>query len=361
VIRATAITLAPQFPPTYFTMSPASLPDNPSPKSSVPPAVIQATKDEIPDSQQTSPGVSPGPVRRPSFEKVYMAQNNIENLSILTLSQLDSDEVAKAMGIAAALSKMKPYSPKQKKTTPKPPPPKPAEFIPRPPPVPFSGNSNPDAIALRSSASLLQMQAAKARQDLETLERLKALASEDPLAFTKELVTGRVKQEPSSGGVLGATLAPLESLLKNVDPEDVKATEEDAAKEIPDTQESEDNDITSASSPLGPSLNSASKFPPIPAPQNIIRMPPINWSKYGVVGDSLDKLHEEQRTNPSPSQPEILTTRDSQPSRPVLDQYQHSTEKAAPYVVAAPYDPLKDQPSSSAKAADSRRGFKKTF
>jgi hypothetical protein len=201
------------------------------------------------------------------------------------------------------------------------------------------------------------MQAAKARQDLETLERLKALATEDPLAFTKELVTGRVKEEPS-GGVLGATLAPLESLLKNVDP-DVKGSEDRAMKEIPDTQESGGNGFTRALFESTP--NSASKFPPIPAPQNIIRMPPINWSKYGIVGDSLDKLHEEQRTNPSPSQPEILATRDLQPSRPVLDHYQHSTEKAAPYVVAAPYDPLKDKPLSGAKAADPRRGSKKTF
>lgn len=278
-----------------------------------------------------------------------------------TFSQLDSAEVAKAMGVAQALKNMKPYSPpakqqKKKEAKPPPPPPKPAVYIPRPPPVPFSGNSNPDAIALRSSASLLQMQAAKARQDLQTLEQLKVLASQDPLAFTQELVTGSVKQQVNTGGILGASLAPLESLFTDMDPEEDKGTEEEEAmKETSGTKEGESKDTASATAT--PTSNAGSKFPPIPAPQNIIRMPPINWSKYGVVGDSLDKMHEEQRTNPTPSQPEILATRDSQPARPVMEQYQHSAEKAPAYAVAAPYDPLKDQPKS---AADTRRGSKKT-
>ncbi|KAG7292223.1 hypothetical protein NEMBOFW57_002258 [Staphylotrichum longicolle] len=38
----------------------------------------------------------------------------------------------------------------------------------------------------------------------------------------------------------------------------------------------------------------AGKVRNLPKPQTVVRCPPINWAQYGVVGDSLDKLHAEQ-------------------------------------------------------------------
>ncbi|TID16781.1 hypothetical protein E2P81_ATG09340 [Venturia nashicola] len=332
-------------------MSPAEN-DNPSPKSSVPPSVppsvpssipssippatVQPVDYEVPKSQSIPPQVSPPPVRRPSYEQLVPA------------------EVANAMGIAEKLKKMKPFSPPkpQKKKEVKvqtPPPPKPAVYIPRPPTEPFSDKSNPDGIALRSTASLLQMQAAKAKQDLQALEQLKALAVEDPVAFTQELVAGRVKTQANAGGILGPTLGPMESLFKDPASDEVKSEEDETIKDSTDATAEGDTTTTSAI----PISNTASRFPQIPAPQNIVRVPPINWAKYGVVGDALDRLHEEQRTNPTPNQPEILPTRDAQPAQPVLEQHQDSAEKAPVYQMAAPYNPLKDTPQSAVG-----RGFK---
>ncbi|KAE9962983.1 hypothetical protein BLS_009811 [Venturia inaequalis] len=307
--------------------------DNPSPKStlppSIPPAAVQPVDYEVPNSQSMPP-----PVRRPSYEQLVPA------------------EVANAMGIAEKLKKMKPFSPPkpQKKKEVKvqtPPPPKPAVYVPRPPTEPFSDKSNPDGIALRSTASLLQMQAAKAKQDLQALEQLKALAVQDPVAFTQELVAGRVKTQANTGGILGPTLGPMDSLFKDAVSEEVKSEENETMKDTPNAAEDD------TSTPSASMSNTASRFPQIPAPQNIVRVPPINWAKYGVVGDALDRLHEEQRTNPSPSQPEILPTRDTQPSQPVLEQHQDSADKAPAYQVAAPYNPLKDTPQSAVG-----RGFK---
>lgn len=251
------------------------------------------------------------------------------------------------MGIAEKLKKMKPFSPpkqqqkKKEAKVPIPPPPKPAVYIPHPPPQPFSDLSNPDGIALRSTASLLQMQAAKAKQDLLALQQLRTLASEDPVTFTQELVAGRVKTQANMEGILGATLGPMESLFKDAVSGEVKGGEDEIMKDTPDAAEGDE------SNPSAPIPNAAFKFPEIPTPQNIVRVPPINWAKYGVVGDALDRIHEEQRTNPTPSEPERLPTRNAQPSQPVMEQHRESAEKAPAYQVAAPYNPLKDTPESA--------------
>jgi len=41
----------------------------------------------------------------------------------------------------------------------------------------------------------------------------------------------------------------------------------------------------------------------LPTPQSVVRCPPINWAQYGVVGDSLEKLHAEQMAAPTPGVP----------------------------------------------------------
>jgi hypothetical protein len=71
-----------------------------------------------------------------------------------------------------------------------------------------------------------------------------------------------------------------------------------------------------------PDGSPASPFGHIPVPQNVVRMPPINWAKYQVVGEPLDRMHEEQLYRPSPGQP--------------------SRERAPEHVLASPYRPLVD-------------------
>lgn len=44
----------------------------------------------------------------------------------------------------------------------------------------------------------------------------------------------------------------------------------------------------------------------LPKPQNIVRCPPINWSQYAVVGDSLDKIHNKQLSQPNLGTPAVV-------------------------------------------------------
>ena len=114
----------------------------------------------------------------------------------------------------------------------------------------LSLDENPDAIALRNAISILQIQRQQSIKDIQTLDRLKNAALQDPQGFLADLKDNKLSQ-PSRPGL-----------------------------EI-DIQDS-----------------STSKFPSIPPPQNIVRSPPINWDKYHVVGASLDKLHAQQQRFP---------------------------------------------------------------
>lgn len=73
-----------------------------------------------------------------------------------------------------------------------------------------------------------------------------------------------------------------------------------------------------------------SRFGTIPAPQSVVRCPPVNWAQYHVVGEALDKLHEEQRLRPSSGEPQ-----------------RDEPRRAPPQVVAAPYRPFVDKLADS--------------
>lgn len=162
----------------------------------------------------------------------------------------------------------------------KPYPTKPETVIPRPPTQPFSGNTNPDAITIRATISQLQSQKAIASQDIQDLDTIKRAALADPEGYLKAALAGKAKP----GKVLKEGL------------------------------------------------------PATPAPQNVYRMPPVNWAKYGIVGEVLDKMHEEQRTHPTLGEPEILQTRNQQPA--TVDLNQPSALKAQKHYISAPYNPL---------------------
>ncbi|CAG8902710.1 unnamed protein product [Penicillium egyptiacum] len=175
-----------------------------------------------------------------------------------------------------------------------PPPPNPPVFKPQPPPVPISASENPDAIALRSAISILQMQKQQSLRDIQALDRMKEAAAADPEGFANELAAGRLKTE-DRGAV-------------------IQFSEDDA-------RDDEENEEGSKRTTLDGS--SASNFGHIPVPQNIVRMPPINWAKYQVVGEPLDRMHEEQLRRPSSGEPR--------------------RQRAPEHVLASPYRPLVDQ------------------
>lgn len=198
------------------------------------------------------------------------------------------------------------------------------EYIPEPPSLPFSSEDSPDGIALRAALSSLQFQKQKAQQDIQTLDQIKKQAMADPERFRQELVAGRLKeQRPDFGSIRDI----LDAAEEGDDDEEVVFGARDEARnsqvaEVPDPQPS------SFSQPAE-SANSTPPFPPIPGPQDVVRMPPINWEKYHVVGEALDALHEQQRRWPG-----------STPGQ----------ERGREHALAAPYSPFYDKldaPSTS--------------
>ncbi|KKK20888.1 hypothetical protein P175DRAFT_0439888 [Aspergillus ochraceoroseus IBT 24754] len=170
----------------------------------------------------------------------------------------------------------------------------PATFVPEPAPVPISESENPDAIALRSAISILQLQKQQSLRDIQTLEKMKKAAAADPEKFARELAAGNLSAK-DAGGFINFT--------------------------------HDDDDDAEVSTDL-------SRLGKLPTPQNVVRMPPVNWAKYHVLGESLDKMHEEQRRRPSAAEPR----RDD------------STQRAPEHVLASPYRPLVDKLESPTKA-----------
>lgn len=180
----------------------------------------------------------------------------------------------------------------------------PAEPSPIPPLEPFSESDSPDAIALRSALSILQIQRQQTLRDLTALERQKKVATADPEGFSRAIVEGKVKTR--SSGVLGSQPGFDASYLRNAGDSDDEEKESDTeVRRHPRTE----------------------KFENVPGPQNVVRCPPINWAKYHVVGGPLDNLHEEQRRRPLNN-----PTSSNEPQA-----------RAEEHVVAAPYNPLREQ------------------
>ncbi|KAL4920796.1 hypothetical protein BDW62DRAFT_164259 [Aspergillus aurantiobrunneus] len=181
------------------------------------------------------------------------------------------------------------------------PPPVPPTFAPEPPPVPISESENPDAIALRSAISILQLQKQQGLRDIQTLERMKDAATQDPERFARELAAGNLSRK-DQGGLI-----------------DFNHDEEGEG-------DGEDTEGAGSGDRGGAGLGT------LPAPQNVVRMPPVNWAKYQVVGESLDKMHEEQLRRPSVGEP------------------RRDEVRAPEYTLASPYRPLVDKLESPTKA-----------
>jgi hypothetical protein len=146
----------------------------------------------------------------------------------------------------------------------------PPEWIDEPEPLPVSLEDNPDAIALRAAISILQLQRQQSLRDIKALDRMKVAALKDPDKFVQDLKAGKLTK-PDPVGVI------------NMDDSD-----DDTAD---DTRKATDG-VESASHA------SVSHFGKFPNAQNVVRSPPINWDKYHVVGESLDKLHDLQQKRP---------------------------------------------------------------
>jgi hypothetical protein len=167
------------------------------------------------------------------------------------------------------------------------------EFIDEPDPVPLSLEDNSDAIALKAALSILQLQKQQSQRDIKQLDTMKTAASKEPEAFVDALKAGKLSKAPPQAFT---------------DADDVgESDEEKPANRVTNSEKAEH------------------AFGQFPNPQNVVRCPPINWAKYHVVGESFDRLHEEQRHRPEPGDPR-------------RDEFGRPPE----HVVAAPYRPFVD-------------------
>ncbi|KAG9591424.1 hypothetical protein KCU86_g11257, partial [Aureobasidium melanogenum] len=198
----------------------------------------------------------------------------------------------------------------------------PPQFIEQPPSLPFSSQDSSDAIALRAAISSLQFQRLQAQRDLRTLEDIKRQAVERPEEYRKHVIaTAQAKPSPPPWTIEDS-------------PDQDMVDDDDAVLGASSTNEQEplNSQPESTSKPYPVSYGSmlqsqpakdkrqSSGFPAIPLPQDVVRCPPIEWSKYNIVGESLDKLHHDQQARPGDA---ASSQRDS--------------------VVAAPYNPFLDK------------------
>ncbi|KAI1118778.1 hypothetical protein F5Y14DRAFT_397612 [Nemania sp. NC0429] len=196
-----------------------------------------------------------------------------------------------------------------------------------PAPEPIDFDSNPDVLAIRSAISILQMQRRKAERDMAALDRVKSAALAEPEAFVRDLTAGRVRVEGERlfvGGVRAGEEGDKSrstSSRSSDDSDSDSDSESDESRGDETMKDAEPNALL-YSQPLsqghaGETSNTASHpgatipgplpWASIPKPQNVIRCPPINWSQYAVVGESLDKLHDEQVRSPAQGTPAVLT------------------------------------------------------
>jgi hypothetical protein len=246
--------------------------------------------------------------------------------------------------IAKLLKNMDPYNP-------------PSVMARQPSTVPIAESENTDVIALRAALSVLLMQKQAAKRDIKSLNEMRREALEDPTGYVKALVE-RVNTPGGSDvekaarkdkGMLDETLKfAIQGLWeKGVTGAGVKDVTEavgsngEANGDITMAGVNGDNEENSSSgdesgsdSEVDEKLGKKKKFGKVPNPQKVFRMPPVNWSKYQVVGEALDRLHEAERRRPSPGSPFVEIDAD--------DEMGSSTPEE-PYVMAAPYQPFHDQ------------------
>ena len=193
---------------------------------------------------------------------------------------------------------------------------------------------------MRAAISSLQFQKKKAQDDIRELERIRKKALDEPALFKSELAAGRLNEQRPQ-------VASLQSILDEADSDDDEDEDEDVVmagaeeEEGPRYQNGVKSEVPDSQQTSRPSTSSSSKanasqpFGQIPGPQNIVRMPYVNWDKYHISGESLDALHEQQRKWPG--------------------SFNYGHDRGREHVVAAPYSPWLDSLDGPQPGWDERR------
>lgn len=133
-------------------------------------------------------------------------------------------------------------------------------------------------------------------------------ALEDPERFREELAAGRVQEKKMTAGNLRAIL-------------DADSDDDDDEEEEDEVMH-ENNTTADTSRTANGTTAQHQPFERVPGPQNVVRMPHVNWDKYHIVGEPLDRMHEQQRKWPG--------------------NFAYGTDRGREFTVAAPYSPWLD-------------------
>jgi hypothetical protein len=236
--------------------------------------------------------------------------------------------------------------------------------LPAPPdPVPIADEAdNTDVVALRSAVALLQLQREAARRDIRALDGMRRAALEDPEGYVRALLARA--RRPAAGGAGGAeaeaaaedgdllapTIRHLQAALGEGAPrppptppsaaDDARAGAEDDEDDEAEDEDTAMPDAAASANEGASAADDARRFPAPPRAQNVYRMPPINWSKYRVVGAALDRLHEEQLARPAGGAPVVAP---APAVFPASDGLGGGAEGRGPrHELAAPYRPMVD-------------------
>jgi hypothetical protein len=129
---------------------------------------------------------------------------------------------------------------------------------------------------MRAALSILQMQRQQSLRDIRDLDKLKAAAMRDPEGFVSHLREGKLEAR-GRGGV-------------EVDLDDEDDEEEGDGVE--------GEEVTTRDGESEGEGKAETRFSRFPGTQNIVRAPPVEWGKYGIVGEPLEQMHEFQRRYP---------------------------------------------------------------
>ncbi|KAI0008048.1 hypothetical protein F4779DRAFT_619045 [Xylariaceae sp. FL0662B] len=263
------------------------------------------------------------------------------------------------------------------------------------PPEPVDFESNPDVLALKSAISILQMQRRRAQADMAALDRAKRAALADPEAFVRDLTAGRVGVEGDPLFVGGVRASASASGTADAAADDSSSSgsssssdgSDDSDVEMSDVGGNGDGDVGSSSAQANGEMDGSASgseaaqptriptsidgaagdgdtdaqtasrprikteadaavvgdggprpWTTLPRPQSVVRCPPINWSQYAVVGDSLDRIHNDQLSRPAQGVPAVM----------IADgRFEHKGDgvgKQEKLVgIAAPYTPGRDR------------------
>ncbi|KAE8447507.1 hypothetical protein EG329_010637 [Mollisiaceae sp. DMI_Dod_QoI] len=190
-----------------------------------------------------------------------------------------------------------------------------AVAIAQPPPETIDFSTNPDVLALKATISILQQQKRTAERDIKDLAETKERALRDPEAFATALKEGNIR-------------ARGDELFHPSREED--SDEDEEMGEADGVEQREEGEKAVAK------MKGGEKWEPLPTPQTVVRMPAVNWEQYGVVGDSLNKLHKDQVARPVGGVPQRMGTDGTFHASPEGQRRDYAG-------VATPYNPLKDK------------------